>query len=59
MDLADQSLDQLIQLKVIKNVEFSAGFDNLLNEEYGYPGGSEHRQVVIPQDGPSFRFELA
>jgi hypothetical protein len=57
--LADHNLDQLIQLKVIKNVEFSAGFYNLLNEKFGYAGGSEHRQMVIPQGGPSFRFELA
>jgi iron complex outermembrane receptor protein len=48
----------LYSQKLIKNVEFSASLYNLLNQEYGFPGGSEHVQLVIPQDGRSFRFKL-
>jgi len=44
--------------RLIKNVEFSASLYNLFNQQYDVPGGSEHVQVVIPQDGRSFRFKL-
>src|SRR4030095_9347763 len=44
--------------KLIKNVRFSAGLYNLFNRQYDVPGDSEHVQVLMPQDGRSFRFKL-
>lgn len=48
----------LFSQKLIKGVEFSAGIYNLLDEDYGHPAGSEHRQAVIQQDGRAFRVKL-
>jgi outer membrane receptor for ferrienterochelin and colicins len=42
----------------IKNLRFSAGLYNLLNHTYPDPGGSEHVQDRIPQDGFTFRVQL-
>ena len=36
----------------------AASVYNLLNNQYGYPGGDEHRQNIIYQDGRTFRVGL-
>jgi outer membrane receptor for ferrienterochelin and colicins len=42
----------------IRDLGFSAGFYNILNQTYPDPGGTEHRQDRIPQDGFTFRVQL-
>jgi iron complex outermembrane receptor protein len=37
--------------KLFNHVDFSLQVNNLLNTEYGYPGGLEHLQPAILQDG--------
>jgi outer membrane receptor protein involved in Fe transport len=39
-------------------VSLSASVYNLFNSQYGYPGGDEHRQNIIFQDGRTFRVGL-
>ncbi|MEO8140996.1 MAG: hypothetical protein ABI742_15185, partial [Gemmatimonadota bacterium] len=36
------------------NVELGVSVINLLNTRYSYPGGVEHLQDSIPQDGRTF-----
>ena len=48
----------LFSQKLINGLEVSASVYNLFDQRYGYPGGSEHIQDVIPQDGISFRVKL-
>lgn len=48
----------LFSQKLVKGLEASASVYNLFDQRYGYPGGSEHIQDVIPQDGISFRVKL-
>jgi iron complex outermembrane receptor protein len=43
---------------IVKGLELSASVYNLFDVDYGYPGGSEHVQDVIKQDGTSFRIKL-
>ena len=43
---------------IVKNLDVSAGLYNLLDEEYGNPGFSEHEQNVLDQDGINFRVKL-
>jgi iron complex outermembrane receptor protein len=43
---------------IVKGLELSAGVYNLFDVDYGYPGGTEHRQDIIEQDGRSFRVKL-
>jgi len=43
---------------IVKGLELSASVYNLFDVDYGYPGGSEHRQDIIEQDGISFRVKL-
>jgi iron complex outermembrane receptor protein len=39
-------------------LSLSASLYNVLNSMYGYPGGGEHRQNIIYQDGRTFRVGL-
>jgi iron complex outermembrane receptor protein len=48
----------LFNQNVLKGLEISASVYNLFDTRYGDPGGEEHRQDVIPQDGRSFRIKL-
>jgi outer membrane receptor for ferrienterochelin and colicins len=48
----------LFNQNVLKGLEISASVYNLFDTRYGDPGGEEHRQDVIPQDGRSFRVKL-
>ena len=48
----------LFNQNLLKGLELSASVYNLFNTRYEDPGGEEHRQDVIPQDGRSFRFKL-
>jgi len=41
-----------------ENWSFSASIYNLFDRKYGDPGGSEHRQDILPQDGRTFRVKL-
>jgi outer membrane receptor for ferrienterochelin and colicins len=41
-----------------KGLSLSANVYNLFNSRYGYPGGDEHRQNIIYQDGRTFRVGL-
>jgi outer membrane receptor for ferrienterochelin and colicins len=43
---------------IVKGLELSASVYNLFDVHYGYPGGSEHREDIIEQDGRSFRVKL-
>jgi outer membrane receptor for ferrienterochelin and colicins len=36
-------------------LSLSAHVGNLFDSDYAYPGGDEHRQNVIAQDGRTFR----
>jgi outer membrane receptor protein involved in Fe transport len=39
-------------------LSFSANVYNLFDSEYGYPGGDEHLQNIIYQDGRTLRIGL-
>lgn len=41
-----------------RGVSLSASIYNVLNNRYGYPGGDEHRQNIIYQDGRTVRIGL-
>jgi iron complex outermembrane receptor protein len=41
-----------------KGLELSASIYNLFDTKYGYPGGDEHVQDVLYQDGRTFRLKL-
>jgi iron complex outermembrane receptor protein len=43
---------------IVKGLELSVSVYNLFDVDYGYPGGGEHRQDIIEQDGRSFRVKL-
>lgn len=43
---------------IVKNLDVSVGLYNLLDQEYGNPGFSQHTQDVINQDGINFRVKL-
>jgi iron complex outermembrane receptor protein len=42
----------------IRGLGFSAGFYNILDQTYPDPGGTEHLQDRIPQDGFTFRIQV-
>jgi iron complex outermembrane receptor protein len=42
-----------------RGIEVSASIYNLFDQEYGDPGGTEHLQNEIPQDGRSFQFKIS
>lgn len=48
----------LFSRELVKGLEFSASVYNLFDTDYGYPGGAEHAQDVIVQDGRTFRLKL-
>lgn len=48
----------LLAQSLPKGLEFSASVYNLFDHAYAVPGGAEHRQDAIPQDGRSFRVKL-
>ncbi|MBI4523506.1 MAG: TonB-dependent receptor [Deltaproteobacteria bacterium] len=48
----------LFSQNVIKGIEVSGSVYNLFNNKYSDPGGGEHVQDSIRQDGRSFRFKL-
>jgi outer membrane receptor for ferrienterochelin and colicins len=41
--------------KLLKDVDLSASIYNIFDRKYGDPGGAEHTQPVIGQDGRTFR----
>jgi iron complex outermembrane receptor protein len=43
---------------LIKNLEVSASVYNLFDAKYGYPGGPEHLQDSIEQNGRTFRLKV-
>jgi outer membrane receptor for ferrienterochelin and colicins len=44
--------------KLLPNMELSAGLYNIFNKRYSDPGGAEHLQEGLMQDGRSFRIRL-
>ena len=48
----------LFSQNLLKNLELSASLYNLFDYKYGDPGGNEHVEDVIPQDGRVFRVKL-
>ncbi len=48
----------LFSHNIIKGWELAAHLNNLLNQKYAYPGGGEHRQDLIDQDGRTFWVKL-
>jgi outer membrane receptor for ferrienterochelin and colicins len=47
----------IISRELIKNLEISASVYNLFDKTYGFPGGPEHLQPTIQQDGRTFRLK--
>lgn len=41
-----------------RNFDVSLGVYNTLDQDYASPGGDEHVQAVIPQDGRTWRLNL-
>ena len=48
----------LFSRNLLKNLELSVTLHNLFNCRYGDPGGTEHIQDIIQQDGRTFRVKL-
>lgn len=48
----------LFSRELVKNLEVSASVHNLFDKKYGFPGGPEHVQDTIFQDGRTFRLKL-
>ena len=48
----------LFSQHLYKALDVSASVYNLLNTKYGYPGGFEHREDVIYQDGRNMRLKV-
>lgn len=48
----------LLGERLAKNLEISASVYNLLDKRYSDPGGQEHLQDLIAQDGRSYRLKL-
>ena len=44
--------------RLLKNLDLSASVYNLFDKKYGDPGGAEHLQDIIEQDGRTFRVKL-
>jgi iron complex outermembrane receptor protein len=49
----------LFRERLFKRFELSGSIYNLLDSQYGYPGGGEHLEDVIYQDGRNVRLKLA
>jgi iron complex outermembrane receptor protein len=52
-----EQVNNLIGLNNFLN--FSFRINNLFNVNYAYPGGIEHKQIIIPQNGRNFLLELS
>jgi iron complex outermembrane receptor protein len=48
----------LLTAHVARGLELSATVYNLFDTRYGYPGGNEHTEDILYQDGRSFRLKL-
>jgi iron complex outermembrane receptor protein len=48
----------LFSRELLKGIEVSASIYNLFNKKYSDPGGPEHLQDLLSQDGTNFRFKL-
>ncbi len=48
----------LLSRELVRGMELSASVYNLLNDRHEIPGGPQHVQDVIPQDGLTFRVKL-
>lgn len=48
----------LVSMPARKGWNLSASIYNLFNTKYGYPGGDEHLQDILYQDGRTFRLKL-
>lgn len=48
----------LFSRELLPNLEASASIYNVLGQKYRVPGGSEHLQDQLEQDGRTFRFKL-
>ncbi len=48
----------LLSMPTGKGLELSASIYNLFDAQYGYPGGDEHVQDVLYQNGRTFRLKL-
>lgn len=49
----------LFSQRIRPGLELSASLYNLFDTRFGYPGGGEHIQDIIPQDGRTFRVKLS
>lgn len=47
----------LLARNLVRGLEISGSVYNLFDKAYGVPGGEEHVQNVIPQDGRTFRIK--
>jgi iron complex outermembrane receptor protein len=45
----------LVMRELTRGMSVTAGIYNVFDEEYGDPGGTEHVQASIPQDGRNYR----
>lgn len=48
----------LFSRELVKGLEASGSIYNIFDNKYAFPGGPEHLQQSIPQDGRTFRFKL-
>jgi iron complex outermembrane receptor protein len=48
-----------LKRNLFPNLDLSIGVYNLFNKRYGDPGGEEHLQEIIQQDGRTFRIRLS
>lgn len=48
----------IFSAELAKGLDVSASVYNLFDRKYGYPGGPEHLQESIPQDGRTLRVKL-
>jgi iron complex outermembrane receptor protein len=48
----------LFSHELVRGLDVSATIYNVFDRKYGYPGGPEHLQKTIEQDGRTFRVKL-
>jgi iron complex outermembrane receptor protein len=48
----------LFTQKIVTNLEVSASIYNLFDQRYGFPGGPEHVEDIIVEDGRTFRVKV-
>lgn len=48
----------LFSRELVPGLDFSASIYNLLDQKFHSPGGSEHAQETLEQDGRTFRFKV-